>query len=180
MTTTRWQITPDWQGETAVLVGHADSMTKELADWAMTTGYRIVAVNQAVRFVPKADLFVALDPHPSFWASVEGFPGLKVIGVDVEMEGHDALYAGMFYETVRMPDGSMVEIRNNFIAAMRVAERLGCAKLILMGVDAEAYEERHRHTGFFGFVQALPQVSDDLRAKGIEVVTINSMREVLA
>ena len=146
-------------------------MTAELA--ATAKGHKTIAVNRAVKFAPWADMFVALDPHHPFWEEADrlGFTGLRVCGVECEL---DALYAGMFYETVQMGQGHTLQIRNNALAAIRIAALAGASSMILLGFDPERYEEVHAHTGFTGLVQGLEQISAELRAQGIDVKRVDS------
>jgi len=169
--TTPWKITPIWAGETIAILGAGPDMTPELAETAR--GHKTVAVNRAIRFAPWADLFVALDPHHPFWEEADGlgFKGRRVCGVECDL---DALYAGMFYETVAMPDGGTIQIRNNALAAIRIAALLGAAKIILLGFDPERYEEVHAHTGFTGLSAGLVQITAELQAKGIVVERVDS------
>ncbi len=162
--TTPWTITREWEGETVAILGAGPDMTKELAESAR--GYKTVAVNRAVNFAPWADMFVALDPHHPFWDDKDSFPGIKVCGVECD---YDARYAGLLYETVVINDNHIIQIRNNLLAAIRVTERMGAAKIILLGCDPERYEEVHGHTGFYGLVQGLPQIIAEITLKGIEV-----------
>jgi len=167
--TTRWEMTRIWEGETVAILGAGPDMTKELAESAR--GFKTVAVNRAVKFAPWADLFVALDPKHPFYADPCDFQGIRVCGIECDL---DAAYAGMWYYTVRFSDGHTIEIRNNAIAAMLIAERLGAAKLLLLGFDTERYEAVHAHTGFYGLTQALEQLTSELLANGIAVERIDS------
>ena len=166
--TTPW--TPDniWPGATVAILGAGPDMTEELALTAK--GHKTIAVNRAVKFAPWADMFVALDPHHPFWEEKDnvGFTGLCVCGVETDAYP-DAKYGGMFYETV----GSL-QIRNNALAALRIAMRSGARKIILLGFDCVRYEEVHASTGFRGLVEGLPQMIAEARAKGIEVEQIDS------
>lgn len=168
--TTPWTIPADlWAGETVAILGAGPDMTAALAETAR--GHKTIAVNRAVKFAPWADMFVALDPHHPFWDAAADFAGLKVCGVECDI---DALYAGMFYETVTIAESHAIEIRNNALAAIRIAARAGAAKILLLGFDPERYEEVHAHTGFSGLVQGLEQIAAELRATGIEVERIDS------
>jgi len=165
-----WQIPVDlWAGQTVAILGAGPDMSAELAERARE--FKTIAVNRAVKFAPNADMFVALDPHHPFWESAADFKGLKVCGVECDI---DALYAGMLYETVRMGDGHTIQIRNNALAAIRIAALAGASKIILLGFDPERYEEVHRHTGFVGLVQGLAQITAELQAQGIAVDRIDS------
>lgn len=170
--TTPWAIEPDmWAGKTVAVLGAGPDMTAELA--ATAKDHITIAVNRAVKFAPWADMFVALDPHHPFWEEADrlGFDGLRVCGVECDL---DALYAGMFYETVQMGEGHTLQIRNNALAAIRIAALAGASTILLLGFDPERYEEVHAHTGFKGLTQGLEQISAELRAKGVDVKRIDS------
>lgn len=170
--TKKWEIPADLlAGETVYILGAGPDMTAELAE--TSRGHKTVAVNRAVKFAPWADMFVALDPHHPFWEEAEnvGFKGMAVCGIECDL---DALYPGMMYERVSMPDGGTIEIRNNALAAIRIAALAGAKKIILLGFDPERYEEIHAHTGFRGLSQGLEQITEELRAKGIDVERIDS------
>jgi len=171
--TTPWTIAPIWQGETVAILAAGPAMTPELA--ATMRGCKTIAVNRAVQHAPWADLFIALDPHPPYWAAAEGFGGLRVCGV--ACDANDALYAGMFYETVQV-GGSTLHIRNNALAALRIAARLGAAKIVLVGFAPELYDQLHAHTGFTGFAAGLEQITAELRATGIDVQRLGASADV--
>lgn len=172
--TVKSEIKTIWQGLTVAILGAGPDMTKELANKA--SGYKTIVVNRAVKFAPWADMFVALDPHHPFWEEAEnlGFKGIRVCGVECDI---DADYYGMFYETVRISANETIQIRNNALAAIRIAERMGAKKIILLGFDPERYEEVHAHTGFYGLVAGLKQIAAELTAKGIEVIRIDSDKQ---
>lgn len=168
--TTKWNPDGIWQGETVAILGAGPDMTEELALTAK--GCKTIAVNRAVRYAPWADMFVALDPHHPFWEEADalGFSGIRVCGVECD---YDAMYAGPFYERA----GSL-EIRNNALAALRIAFRSGAKHIKLIGFDPERYEEVHRETGFRGLVEGLQQLISEVRAAGIEVERIDSPIQV--
>jgi hypothetical protein len=170
--TTPFKITRFWDGETVAILGAGPDMTAELAQTAK--GYKSIAVNRAVKFAPWADMFVALDPHHPFWEEADklGFKGMRILGV--EHPDYDALYPGLMYERVKMPDGASIEIRNNALAALRVAFLSGAKKIILLGFDTDRYEEIHAHTGFRGLTQGLEQMTAEIRAEGVEVERVDS------
>jgi hypothetical protein len=150
---------PDWTGETVAIIGNGPSMTKELL--ARLQDMPRVAVNRAVAHDPEADMLVSIDGN---WPE-EGdrFPRVRVVGVEC---GKDALYMPLPYEIVTLTDGAVVHLRNNALSAMRIAADCGAAKLILAGMDPEAYEARHE---FRGFVEGLEALIAELRARGIAV-----------
>jgi len=167
--TTRFDIKGIWQGETVAILGAGPDMTSELAQKAKE--HKTIAVNRAIKFAPDADMFVALDPHHPFWDSAKDFKGIKICGVECD---YDAYYVGMMYEKVEITPGHVVEIRNNALAAIRIAYLAGAKKIILLGFDPERYEEIHAHTGFYGLKQGLEQITSELISKGVEVDRIDS------
>lgn len=164
--TTPWNPDGIWQGETVAILGAGPDMTEELALTAK--GHKTIAVNRAVKFAPWADMFVALDPHHPFWEEADnlGFTGIRVCGVECD---YDAMYAGMFYEKA-----GELDIRNNALAALRIAFRAGAKRIILLGFDTERYEEVHAHTGFTGLTEGLAQMVAEIRAAGVTVEQIDS------
>lgn len=171
--TTPFKITRFWENETVAILGAGPDMTKELAETAK--GYKTIAVNRAVKFAPWADMFVALDPHHPFWEEADkmGFKGMRILGV--EDENYDALYLGTWrHESVKMSEFETLQIRNNALAAIRIAFWAGAKKIILLGFDTERYEEIHAHTGFRGLTQGLEQITAEIRASGVQVERIDS------
>lgn len=173
--TTKFNVAGMWQGETVAILGAGPDMTAELAETAR--GHKTIAVNRAVKFAPWADCFVALDPHHPFWEEADklGFKGMRILGV--ENDDYDALYLGMMYEKVQIAENHTIEIRNNALAAIRIAYLAGAKKIILLGFDPERYEEIHAHTGFRGLKQGLEQITAELRANGVEVERIDSAKQ---
>ena len=173
--TTKFNVAGMWQGETVAILGAGPDMTAELAETAR--GFKTIAVNRAVKFAPWADCFVALDPHHPFWEEADklGFKGIRILGV--ENTDYDAFYLGMMYETVQISPNHTIQIRNNALAAIRIAYLAGAKKIILLGFDPERYEEIHAHTGFRGLKQGLEQITAELRANGVEVERIDSAKQ---
>lgn len=174
--TTPWKIPSNlWFGETVAILGAGPDMTEELA--AKAKGFKTIACNRAIQFAPWADMFVALDPHHPFWEEADklGFKGMRIIGV--EHPDYDALYPGMMYERVQMSPGETLEIRNNALAAIRIAYSAGANKILLLGFDPERYEEIHAHTGFRGLKEGLQQITAELQAAGIAVERIDSEKQ---
>ena len=174
--TTKWQIPADmWQGETVAILGAGPDMTEELA--ANAKGFKTIACNRAIKFAPWADMFVALDPHHPFWEEADRleFKGMRVIGVD--HPDYEALYPGMMYERVQVSPAETIEIRNNALAAIRIAYLVGANKIMLLGFDPERYEETHAHTGFRGLKQGLEQITAELLANGVVVERIDSEKQ---
>jgi hypothetical protein len=173
--TTRKDITGIWAGQTVAILGAGPDMTEELALTAK--GFKTIACNRAIKFAPWCDMFIALDPHHPFWEEADklGFKGIRILGV--ERDDYDALYLGMMYETVQIDPSHTIQIRNNALAAIRIAEMVGAKKIILLGFDPDRYEEVHKSTGFYGLKQGLEQIIAELGGKGIEMERIDSKEQ---
>mgnify|MGYP003395333890 CR=1 FL=1 len=98
-----------------------------------------------------------------FWEESKDFAGQRICGVECEI---DALYPGLMYESVEIGPAHTIHIRNNALAAIRIAARSGAAKILLLGFDTERYEALHN---FVGLTAGLAQMTAELRAQGIEV-----------
>ena len=59
-----------------------------------------------------------------------------------------------------------------FLAAIRIAVRMGAAKIILAGLDADLYDKVHANTGFSGFAEGLAKVLAEVQAQGVQVERI--------
>ena len=86
--TTPWQPNGEWAGETVAVLGTGRSMSADVAQ--ALREHRTIAVNDAHKVAPWADMLVALDLGYCFDA--DGFAGMRVCGN--KLDGLDALYAG--------------------------------------------------------------------------------------
>lgn len=166
-----------WDGQTVAVLASGPSLTKSLAD--SVRQYPRIAARRAVRLAPDADMLIALDAYPNegFWDECRDFAGLKICGCDDDRTG--ASYLNLPHERIRLGESHVVETRNNGLAAIRVAEITGAARILLLGFDPE------RHGSFYddlpqtdeselypGLTAGLEQIITELRAKGIAVERI--------
>lgn len=150
---------PNYTGQTVVIIGDGPSLTDELL--ASVSALPRIVANRAVARVPDADILVSIDGN---WpAEAENFTGLRIVGVPTEKE---ALYLAFPHEIVTLAPGHVVHIRNNILAAMRIAVQAGAKKLILLGIDPAEYEALHN---FRGFSEGLAALTAELAGQGIEV-----------
>lgn len=161
--TTKWNPDGMWKGETVAVIVPCPGVTEEVA--LTVKKYKTIVANRAVLVAPWADVFIALDPHYSFWENVDkvGFTGIRVCGVECD---YDAMYAGMFYERA-----GGLEIRNNGLAALRIAFRSGAKRIVLVGLDVspEAYDAGVAWSGFVGFKEGLAQMLAEISATGVQI-----------
>ena len=163
--------TPIWQGQTVAVLASGRSLTQELAD--SVKGLPRIAVRRAFRLARDADFVLALDGPPNFdfWAETEGCRGTRVCGAECDL---GAAYLNIAHERVELAPCHVIEIRNNGIAAIRLAALLGAAKIVLLGFDPEPYEHFYGDADpdwdrYPGLSIALAALITELRARGIEV-----------
>lgn len=169
--TTPWIIPPKFAGQTVAVLASGTSLTQEAAD--SVKHLPRIAVRRAFRLAPDADMLIALDgpPNHGFWDESRDFAGTRICGVECEL---DAMYVCIPHERVTLGPSHVVEIRNNGLAAIRVAGMAGASKIVLLGFDPEPYE--HFYDGvdsdwdqYPGLTAGLAQLISDLATQGISV-----------
>jgi len=166
--TTPHRITAIWPGATVAVLASGPSLTQDRVAKLRRLATHVIAVNDAIRLAPWADMLVALDGN---WPEhYRAFAGLRVTGVADDTL--DALYIGPRFETIRLSAGHQIEVANSGLTAVRLAADLGAARVLLAGFDWPA------QTGHFydevvedypGNVEGLAAIVADLRGRGIEV-----------
>lgn len=126
-----WQSARIWEGDTVAVCGCGPGLDPERAYGCGAD--HIVAVNQAVRALPDAEMLVALDAP---WRTeYHDFAGIKVCGLpDPEVDG---FHLGHAPEIVTLPGGGRCQLRNSGITALRLAIECGAARLVLVGFSPE-------------------------------------------
>lgn len=157
--TTPLTITRMWPGETVAILGNGPTLAAELATTERPA--RAIAVNRAVAVAPWADMLVSIDGN---WpVEAEDFAGMRVVGIESDL---DAFYVHLPHEVVTLGPANIVHLRNNAMAAMRIAAAAGASKLVLFGFDIERYEEMH---SFPGLAIGLAALTAELEAQGVKV-----------
>lgn len=169
--TTPLKISPIWQGQTVAVLASGKTLTQALAD--SVAHLPRIAVRRAFRMAPDADFVLSLDGPPNFgfWDESAACTGTRVCGVECDL---DAAYLNIAHEPVTLGPGHVIEIRNNGIAAIRLAAMLGAAKILLLGFAPEPFEHFYSDVDadwdkYPGLSIALPALVAELRASGIEV-----------
>lgn len=174
---TIWAIPKLWPGETVAIIAGGPSVNQALAD--SVRQHKRIVVNHAYMLAPDADMLLALDSDPAFFAQAfeAGFAGLMLCGGVFELPG--VHYIGQRFERIVLGVNHIIETRNSGLTAIRIAAEAGAAKILLLGFDPE----RHGHfegyadpagqsTGpepYQGMTAGLAAIIAELRAKGIEV-----------
>lgn len=144
-----------WLGETIVCLGTGPSLTLEDVGFVRDRA-RVIAVNDAYRWAPWADVLYACDEKWWKWQfrerpkMIAGFTGLKFA-----LQGHPSRWVpgvqvlkntgeqGLEHEATGLRNG-----RNSGYQAINLAVHLGAAKIVLLGYDMGYGEKGATH--FFG------------------------------
>lgn len=153
-------ITPIWAGETVAVLGNAPSLPDELA--TLSRPIRAIAANRAVLAAPWADMMVSIDAN---WPDeAADYTGARIIGFESDLI--DAYYMPLPHEQVTVAPGHILHLRSNLLAAIRIAEQAGAARILLLGIDMDRYEAMHDAPGVAAGLAALIQ---ELAARGVVV-----------
>lgn len=188
--TTKWQPDELFVGQAVAIIGEGPGMTQELAD-AVRHLPRVCA-RLGARWALDADVVISIDgppnlgrwpsympPGPGFWPwALENFPGQKVTASETDELPPEV---GSFWHrwemvTVCEAPKNVIEMRQNYMSAMHIAEQGGAAKILLLGLDAEAYDKMYKPEGLC-LAKGIEQLTAKLRAQGIEVVDIKTVED---
>lgn len=164
--TTTWQPSGEWAGATVAVIACGESVDQSTVE--ALSAHRVIAVNEACKLAPAADMLVALDGNwPQRWCD---FAGMRVTGCpDDEL---DALYVGSSWEKVTIGN-SEVEFRNSGLAAIRIAAGMGAKRIILAGFEPETGRRFHDDevdTGaYVGVAEGLKKITAEMQARGVTV-----------
>ena len=166
--TTPWKVPELWPGKTVAVIGDGPDLTDEAL--AAAKSYPSIAANNAISRAPWADMLVSIDGN---WPpEAEDFAGLRVVGNESSI---DALYVNMPHEIVTLAPGHVVHIRNNALAAIRIAAQGGAVKILLLGFDTEAYEALH---DFRGLTEGLAALIAELQTRGVAIERIGNPQDI--
>lgn len=175
-----------WPGETVCILANGPSLTAE--DVARCRGLKTIAIKDAIRLAPWADVLYACDKkwwraHPE----TASFAGLK-FGLEAWALRPDVTVlrnTGM--DGLELDPTGLRTGQNSGYQAINLAVHLGAKKIILLGYDMQGAKNGKHH--WFGwhvygqklipayeiFLRLFPTIADPLQALGIEVV--NATRE---
>lgn len=169
-------------GGTVVCLATGPSLTR--ADIEQCLGKAvIIAVNDAHRIAPEADILYAADARWWKWhADAKDFPGLKV-SIRLENTKHPD-YVQLLDRTgeagLELQPTGLRHGRNSGYQAINLAVHLGAKRIVLLGYDLQRGEHGEHH--FFGedrtkkapplsmFVPFFQTLVKPLREQGIEIV----------
>lgn len=163
-----WINARECAGQTVAVLACGPSMSQQLAD--SLREHRTIAVNEAIRLAPWADMLLALDGN---WPQAfRDFAGVRLAGI--EDDTLDAFYIGHRFDRVTIAPGHQVEIRNSGLAAIRIAAEMGASRILLAGFDHPArpgrfYDDEVDTGEYIGLAAGLVQITAELQAQGVSV-----------
>lgn len=136
-----WCVPKLWPGETAVCIGGGPSLMPEDVAWCRGRA-RVIAVNDAYRIAPWADLLYACDAKWWRWhGGVPTFTGLKATLEPAEFPGIRRLRRGPLLGLATAPD-TLATGRNGGYQAINLAVHLGATRILLLGFDMRRIDGR--------------------------------------
>ena len=147
-----WQAPKMWPGETVVCIGGGPSLTIQQIDMVYRANSNVIAINDAYRMAPWADVLYASDKNWWDWhEGVQGFEGVKVgLRGSKDGTGYEGEWNGVDWHDVRAmayngDDG--LEVRdsrflrtgsNSGYQAINLAVHFGAKRIILLGYDMQS------------------------------------------
>lgn len=139
-------LAPIWKGQAAFCIAGGASLTREQV--AHSKGHKVIAINNAYKLAPWADILYACDKQ--WWQWHNGCPDFK----GYKLQHHsDNVYPGI--DTI-MSDGlngfsdRLDRIRtggNSGYQAIHIAMHLGAKRIILLGYDMHAKGDKSHWFG---------------------------------
>ena len=171
------QVAAAWPGSTVVCAGSGPSLAAADLDAARAAGCRVIAVNDAYRLAPWADVLYACDSK--WWAwhkGAVGFAGRKFALAPQTRRWPDV--AVLAHTGRRGLDGDRGGLRSGYNSgyqAINLAVHLGAARILLLGYDMQgdhffgAHPDQSRPP-FAVCLREFPSLAAPLAALGIDVV----------
>lgn len=181
-----WFVPRMWPGATVAVFGGGPSITQEQVDACW--GLKAIAVNDAYRLAPWADILYFADPRWYGWHKdkLHGFRGLKVSidqgkttlnEPDVHIIGQIANYSA--HAISDEPDKVATGFASGY-QAINIAYLAGASRIILLGFDARAVDGKMHWHGehpvptprawFSEMPKHFVRLSDALIKRGVECV----------
>ncbi len=146
-----WKVRPLWDGATVVIIGGGPSVTAEQVEYVHNSGHKVIAINDAYRLAPWADLLYGCDAK--WWEWHEGVPDFKGIKVclrycvagngcegkwteDLYPDIKSLAYDGI--EGISTIPGLVKSGKDSGYQAIQLAIQLGAEKIVLLGYDMKS------------------------------------------
>lgn len=168
---------------TIVVIASGPSLTADDAEWCRGRA-PVVAVNDAYRVAPWADVLYACDAK--WWDAHQGVP--RVNGVKFALEKRAASWPGVQVldntgdRGLELDPSGVRSGKNSAYQAVNVAVHLGARRILLLGLDLAQWpgqpshffgqhpRDLQRDSPFASFREYFESLVDPLRALGVTVV----------
>jgi len=140
-----------WAGAVTVAIGGGPSLTQAQVDYCRGRA-KVIAINDAVRLAPWADLLYFCDERWYRWheAEVKAFRGIRATlengRLESELPGLIS-FKNAGTSGCSLTPGALATGRNSGYQAIQVAAQLGVSKLVLIGFDMKAVDGRSHWFG---------------------------------
>jgi len=179
-------VTPLWKNATCVCIASGPSLTPADVDYVRDKA-RVIVVNNGYQLAPWADVLWATDARWWRWhKGAPGFNGLKfslsVGGLNLPRDVHVLRNAG--FSGWSTDPAAVYHGKNGGFCATQLAAHLGASRVILLGYDMQATNNRHHWHGehpyhmpnpYTSWVRAFRDNAERARSAGLEIV--NCTRE---
>lgn len=180
---TRWAIPPLWEGMSVAILAPGPSLSRAVVAGALARCQRSIAVSDAHRLAPQADLLWSCDAKWWLFHSQQalGFQGLKVtlddsVPFSAVLQVQNGGRLGFDERPTHIRNGG-----NSGYQAVHVAAHLGAKKVELYGFDMRVVDGRrhffgdhpaplHMSSPYTDFIRDFETLAPELAARGIEVV----------
>ena len=172
-----------WPGETAVCIGGGPSLTAADVDACRDRGVRVIAVNDAYRLAPWADVVYACDDKWWGWhhKHVAPLPALKysIAAIRGKWPGVVVLKCGRKHGLELAPT-HLATGGNSGYQAINLCVHFGIRRVLLLGYDMglDAKKRSHwfgehpsgRQSSYASFQAAFMTIGAPLQAIGVDVI----------
>jgi hypothetical protein len=179
--TPRWSVPRIWPGGECFILGGGPSLT--LVDIDRLQGRRVIAVNDAYRIAPWADVMFYGDGP---WLTAHrkallDFAGLKISGCATQTNepGIRHVYRDMINHGISRDPTEVRWNRSSGACAINLAVHFGVKRIVLLGFDMRRVDgQKHWHPDvnddpgnpYPRFLEVFPVIARDAEALGVEIL----------
>ena len=174
-----------WPGSTIVCLGGGPSLTPEDVAYVREKDVRVVAVNDAYRLAPWADVVYASDG--AWWHAHRAVLALPALKYSIEWSGNECLPPGVLklrasgHGGIETDPSAIRTGHNSGAAAINLAVHLGATRILLLGYDLSKTGGRshwfgdhppslRRESPYGRFAEMFHQQLPQLSELGVDVV----------
>lgn len=168
-----------WPGETVVCLATGPSLCAEDVDYCRGRA-RVIAVKDAIRLAPWADVLYAAGADRSSWYQLHG-DRLNFSGLAYTVDPDAAKWAQVLQHTgttgLDLNPSALCRGKNSGYQAINLAVHLGAARIVLLGYDMQEHDgvdhffgPRERRPPYAAFIPMFETLLAPLAALGIAII----------